>query len=82
MERQQDYVLRSVEERGIRFIRLWFTVVLGQLKSIAIVPGELENAFDDPLEVRSGREARGDPPALNLSQSPRHNGSFGEAALD
>ena len=47
MERQQDYVLRSVEERGIRFIRLWFTDVLGQLKSIAILPGQLENAFED-----------------------------------
>ena len=46
MERQQDYVLRSVEERGIRFIRLWFTDVLGQHKSIAIVLGELENAFE------------------------------------
>ena len=34
MERQQDYVLRTVEERGVRFIRLWFTDVLGQLKSL------------------------------------------------
>ena len=49
MERQQDYVLRSVEERNIRFIRLWFTDVLGQLKSIAIVPGELENAFEEGM---------------------------------
>src|SRR3954453_3328838 len=49
MERQQDYGLRSVEERGIRFIRLWFTDVLGQLKSIAIVPGELENAFTEGM---------------------------------
>ncbi len=49
MERQQDYVLRSVEERGIRFIRLWFTDVLGQLKSIAIVPGELESAFAEGM---------------------------------
>jgi glutamine synthetase len=49
MERQQDYVLRSVEERGIRFIRLWFTDVVGQLKSIAIVPGELENAFSEGM---------------------------------
>jgi glutamine synthetase len=49
MERQQDYVLRSVEERGIRFIRLWFTDVLGQLKSIAIVPGELESAFEEGM---------------------------------
>lgn len=49
MERQQDYVLRSVEERGIRFVRLWFTDVLGQLKSIAIVPGELETAFEEGM---------------------------------
>ncbi|MDQ3979047.1 MAG: glutamine synthetase family protein [Actinomycetota bacterium] len=49
MERQQDYVLRSVEERSIRFIRLWFSDVLGQLKSIAIVPGELENAFEEGM---------------------------------
>jgi glutamine synthetase len=49
VERQQDYVLRSVEERNIRFIRLWFTDVLGQLKSIAIVPGELENAFEEGM---------------------------------
>ncbi len=49
MERQQDYVLRSVEERGIRFIRLWFTDVLGQLKSINIVPGELESAFEEGM---------------------------------
>ena len=39
MERQQDYVLRTVEERGVRLIRLWFTDVLGQLKSFAISPG-------------------------------------------
>ncbi|MEW6153552.1 MAG: glutamine synthetase family protein [Actinomycetota bacterium] len=49
MERQQDYVLRSVEERGIRFVRLWFTDVLGQIKSINIVPGELETAFEEGL---------------------------------
>ncbi len=47
MERQQDYVLRSVEERGIRFIRLWFADVVGQLKSIAMVPSELESALEE-----------------------------------
>ena len=36
--RQRDYVLRTVEERGVRLIRLWFTDVLGQLKSLAISP--------------------------------------------
>ena len=29
MERQLEYVLRTVEERGVRFVRLWFTDVLG-----------------------------------------------------
>jgi glutamine synthetase len=49
MERQQEYVLRTVEERGIRFIRLWFTDVLGQLKSFAITPQELETAVEEGL---------------------------------
>ena len=49
MERQQDYVLRTVEERGVRLIRLWFTDVLGQLKSVAITPAELENAFEEGM---------------------------------
>ncbi|HEX9260873.1 MAG TPA: glutamine synthetase family protein [Acidimicrobiales bacterium] len=49
MERQQDYVLRSVEERGVRLIRLWFTDVLGQLKSFAISPAELENALEEGM---------------------------------
>ncbi len=49
MERQQDYVLRTAEERGVRLIRLWFTDVLGQLKSVAISPNELENAFEEGM---------------------------------
>jgi len=49
MERQQDYVLRSVEERGVRLVRLWFTDVLGNLKSFAIIPAELENAFEEGM---------------------------------
>ncbi|MDZ7679475.1 MAG: glutamine synthetase family protein [Acidimicrobiales bacterium] len=49
MERQQDYVLRTVEERGVRLVRLWFTDVLGQLKSFAISPAELETAFDEGM---------------------------------
>ncbi|MEO7556528.1 MAG: type I glutamate--ammonia ligase [Acidimicrobiales bacterium] len=50
MERQQDYVLRTVEERGVRLIRLWFTDVLGQLKSFAISPAELEGAFEEGMQ--------------------------------
>src|SRR6266550_4819038 len=49
MERQQDYVLRSVEERKIRIIQLWFTDVLGMPKSVAITPAELENALEEGM---------------------------------
>src|ERR1700745_674100 len=49
MERQQDYVLRTVEERGIRFIQLWFTDVLGVPKTFAITPAELENALEEGM---------------------------------
>jgi glutamine synthetase len=49
MDKQQEYVLRTVEERDIRFIRLWFTDVLGFLKSVAITSAELENAFAEGI---------------------------------
>ena len=42
MDHQQDYVLRTVEERRVRLVRLWFTDVLGQIKSVAISPIELD----------------------------------------
>ncbi len=47
--KQQQFVLRTIEERNIRFIRLWFTDVLGFLKSVAIAPAELENAFEEGI---------------------------------
>ena len=47
--RQRDYALRTVEERGIRLIRLWFTDVHGFLKSFAIPPAELEVALEEGL---------------------------------
>ncbi|NLJ53216.1 MAG: glutamine synthetase, partial [Intrasporangiaceae bacterium] len=49
MDRQQEFVLRTIEERDIRFIRLWFTDVLGTLKSVAIAPAELEGAFAEGI---------------------------------
>ena len=36
----------------MRLIRLWFTDVLGQLKSFAISPAELENAFEEGMTLR------------------------------
>ena len=47
--RQRDFVLRTLEERNIRFVRLWFTDVLGFLKSVAIAPAELETAFEEGI---------------------------------
>ncbi len=49
LEQQRDYVLHTAEERGVRLIRLWFTDVLGSLKSFAISPAELENALEDGM---------------------------------
>ncbi len=49
MDRQQQFVLRTLEERDIRFVRLWFTDVLGFLKSVAVAPAELEGAFADGI---------------------------------
>ena len=49
MERRDEYVLRTVEERGVRFVRLWFTDVLGQLKSFSITPAELEGALEEGM---------------------------------
>ncbi len=45
MDKQTEFVLRAMEERGIRFVRLWFTDVLGSLKSVAITPAEVEGAI-------------------------------------
>ena len=34
------------EQNDVRFVRLWFTDVLGQLKSFSINAAELEDAFE------------------------------------
>ena len=49
MNRQEEFVLRTLEERDIRFVRLWFTDVLGFLKSVAVAPAELEGAFAEGI---------------------------------
>ena len=49
VRKQEAFVTRTIEERNIRFVRLWFTDVLGFLKSVAISPPELENAFDEGI---------------------------------
>jgi glutamine synthetase len=49
LEQQRDYVLHTVEERGVRLVRLWFTDVLGNLKSFAISPAEMQSALEDGM---------------------------------
>ncbi|THJ71708.1 type I glutamate--ammonia ligase [Candidatus Frankia alpina] len=49
MDKQQEFVLRTLEERDIRFVRLWFTDVLGYLKSVEIAPAELEGALAEGI---------------------------------
>src|SRR3984957_4282412 len=49
MRSQQEYVLRTVEERAVRFVQLWFTDVLGTAKTFAITPAELENALEEGM---------------------------------
>jgi glutamine synthetase len=49
MGKQEEFVLRALEERDVRFVRLWFTDVLGYLKSVAIAPAELEGALSEGI---------------------------------
>lgn len=51
MEKQQEFVLRTIEERGVKFVRLWFTDVSGTLKNVALAPAEVEGAFAEGLGV-------------------------------
>ncbi len=49
MDKQRDFVLRTIEERSVKFVRLWFTDVAGTLKSVAIAPAEVEGAFAEGI---------------------------------
>ncbi|MGB1627578.1 MAG: glutamine synthetase beta-grasp domain-containing protein, partial [Miltoncostaeaceae bacterium] len=45
----RDEILALCEERDIKFIRLWFTDVLGQLKSFAVTREELPAAMENGM---------------------------------
>ena len=49
MQSQAQYVLRTVEERGVRFVQLWFTDVLGRHKAFHVTPAELEDALAEGM---------------------------------
>jgi glutamine synthetase len=49
MDEHAERALALVEDRGVRYVRLWFTDVLGFLKSFAIPVEELEKAFREGI---------------------------------
>lgn len=49
VKKDQEYVLKAVRDQDIKFIRFWFTDVLGVMKSFAITPAELETAFSEGM---------------------------------
>ncbi len=48
-EEGKDYVLKMAKEHDVKFIRLWFTDILGMLKSFAITVEELEGALEEGM---------------------------------
>ena len=49
LRRDKEYVLRLAKEHDVRFIRLWFTDILGFLKSFAITIDALEKALEEGM---------------------------------
>ena len=45
--KDKEYVLKSARDLGVKFIRLWFTDILGTLKNVAITLEELEEALEE-----------------------------------
>ena len=72
MDRQQEFVLRTLEERDIRFVRLWFTDVSGYLKAVAVAPAEIEAAFASARRSTCrGSAHAGEPSGSVMSQNIR-----------
>lgn len=49
IEEARAYIIRKAKENDVRFIRMWFTDILGFLKSFAITTGELEGALREGM---------------------------------
>jgi glutamine synthetase len=49
MEKNAEYVIKAAKENDVKFIRLWFTDVLGFLKGFAITIDELEGALEEGM---------------------------------
>ncbi|MDF2439179.1 MAG: glutamine synthetase [Abditibacteriota bacterium] len=53
-EKSRDFILRTAQDRNVKFIRLWFTDILGMLKSTAIISDELEAVLDEGITFDGG----------------------------
>ncbi len=49
VKKDAEFVLKTVKDQNIKFIRFWFTDVLGFMKSFSITPAELETAFEEGM---------------------------------
>ena len=43
--KDKEYILKAAKDQNVKFIRLWFTDILGMLKSFSITIAELEDAL-------------------------------------
>jgi len=48
-EESKEYVLKMAKEHDVKFIRMWFTDILGFLKSFSITVEELEGALEQGM---------------------------------
>ncbi|MEJ2046576.1 MAG: glutamine synthetase, partial [Dehalococcoidia bacterium] len=48
-EESKEYILKTAKEHDVKFVRLWFTDILGILKSFAITIEELEGALEEGM---------------------------------
>lgn len=53
-EESRDFVLQQCRQQDVKFIRLWFTDILGSLKSFAITFEELEQALEEGVGFDGG----------------------------
>ena len=51
--KSKDEVFEAIDKYNVRFVRIWFTDILGTPKSFAINPNELEGAFSAIVRARS-----------------------------
>jgi glutamine synthetase len=54
VEEMREYVLQQCRQQDVKFIRLWFTDILGSLKSFAITFEQLEEALEEGVSFDGG----------------------------